>query len=77
MKEKIDSLKEKYDFKIESDISIPDKKETVKSSNENEKQTIIGLNTEKDIKLEDLEFIKLKKKDQTKFTMEDLINELF
>lgn len=61
--------------KIEKNIN----KEIVK----NAKETVIKLNLDKEIKLEDLSFMKTKKedknqdKDKIEVTMEDLTNEFF
>ncbi len=59
--------------KIEKNIN----KEIVK----NAKETVIKLNLDKEIKLEDLSFMKTKKEDKNQdkieVTMEDLTNEFF
>lgn len=82
--DKFENVNQEYTLAILSGLSFPLKRiNDIKEEVTKEKETIITLNTEKEIKLEDLDFIKPKKekkqeiKDDTEVTMEDLINELF
>lgn len=81
--DKFENTNKEYTLAISSGLTLPLKRiETLKEDISKEKDTIIKLNTEKDIKLEDIDFLnktknkKSKPKDE-KMTSEDILNLFF